>query len=27
MNWRRSVVGFKQLPDIMKKIQELEKKQ
>ena len=27
MNWRRSVVGFKQLPDLMKKIQELEKKQ
>ena len=27
MNWRRSSVGFKQLPDLMKKIQELEKKQ
>ena len=27
MNWRRSTVGFKQLPDLMKKIQELEKKQ
>ena len=27
MNWRRSVVGFKQLPDLMKKIQELEKRQ
>ena len=27
MNWRRSVVGFKNLPDLMKKIQELEKKQ
>ena len=27
MNWRRSVVGFKQLPDLIKKIQELEKKQ
>ena len=26
MNWRRSVVGFKQLPDIMKKLQELERK-
>jgi UDP-3-O-[3-hydroxymyristoyl] glucosamine N-acyltransferase len=26
MNWRRSVVGFKQLPELMKKIQELEKK-
>ncbi len=26
MNWRRSVVGFKQLPDLMKKIQELERK-
>ena len=26
MNWRRSVVGFKQLPDIMKRLQELEKK-
>ena len=26
MNWRRSSVGFKQLPDIMKRIQELEKK-
>ena len=26
MNWRRSVVGFKQLPDLMKKLQELEKK-
>lgn len=25
MNWRRSVVGFKQLPDIMKRLQELEK--
>ena len=25
MNWRRSSVGFKQLPDLMKKIQELEK--
>ena len=27
MNWRRSVIGFKQLPELMKKIQELEKKQ
>ena len=27
MNWRRSSVGFKQLPDLMKKIQELEKGQ
>lgn len=27
MNWRRSSVGFKQLPELMKKIQELEKKQ
>ena len=26
MNWRRSVVGFKQLPDITKRLQELEKK-
>lgn len=26
MNWRRSIVGFKQLPDIMKRLQELEKK-
>lgn len=26
MNWRRSVVGFKQLPELMKKIQELERK-
>ena len=26
MNWRRSVVGFKLLPDLMKKLQELEKK-
>lgn len=26
MNWRRSVVGFKQLPELMKRIQELEKK-
>ena len=26
MNWRRSVVGFKQLPNIMKRLQELEKK-
>ena len=26
-NWRRSTVGFKQLPDILKRIQELEKKQ
>ena len=26
MNWRRSVVGFKHLPDIMKKLQELERK-
>ncbi len=26
MNWRRSVVGFKQLPNLMKKLQELEKK-
>ena len=26
MNWRRSVVGFKQLPDIMKRLHELEKK-
>ena len=25
MNWRRSVVGFKQLPDIMKRLQDLEK--
>jgi UDP-3-O-[3-hydroxymyristoyl] glucosamine N-acyltransferase len=27
MNWRRSVVGFKQLPELMKKIQDLEKQQ
>ena len=27
MNWRRSVVGFKQLPDLIKKIQDLEKRQ
>ena len=27
MNWRRSSVGFKQLPELMKKIQELEKRQ
>lgn len=26
MNWRRSVVGFKQLPDILRRLQELEKK-
>ncbi len=26
MNWRRSVVGFKQLPDLMKKLQDLERK-
>lgn len=26
MNWRRSVVGFKQLPELMKRIQTLEKK-
>lgn len=26
MNWRRSVVGFKNLPDIMKKINEIDKK-
>ena len=26
MNWRRSVVGFKQLPEMMKRLQELEKK-
>jgi UDP-3-O-[3-hydroxymyristoyl] glucosamine N-acyltransferase len=26
MKWRRSSVGFKQLPDIMKRLQELEKK-
>ena len=26
INWRRSVVGFKQLPELMKKIQELEKR-
>lgn len=26
MNWRRSVVGFKQLPDMMKRLQALEKK-
>lgn len=26
MNWRRSSVGFKQLPDLMKRIAELEKK-
>ena len=26
MNWRRSSVGFKQLPDIMKRLQELENK-
>lgn len=26
MNWRRSVVGFKNLPDIMKKLNELDKK-
>lgn len=25
MNWRRSVVGFKQLPDLMKRLQDLEK--
>ena len=25
-NWRRSVVGFKQLPELMKRINELEKK-
>ena len=25
MNWRRSTVGFKQLPDLVKKIQDLEK--
>ena len=25
MNWRRSVVGFKQLPDLMKRLQNLEK--
>jgi UDP-3-O-[3-hydroxymyristoyl] glucosamine N-acyltransferase len=25
-NWRRSVVGFKQLPDILKRLNELEKK-
>jgi UDP-3-O-[3-hydroxymyristoyl] glucosamine N-acyltransferase len=25
MNWRRSVVGFKQLPDMMKRLQNLEK--
>ena len=25
MNWRRSVVGFKQLPDLMKRLQEMEK--
>ena len=24
-NWRRSVVGFKQLPDMIKRLQELEK--
>ena len=27
MNWRRSSVGFKQLPNIMKSLQELEKKE
>ena len=27
MNWRRSIVGFKQLPDLIKKIQDLEKRQ
>ena len=27
MNWRRSSVGFKQLPDIIKRLQELEKKE
>ena len=27
MNWHRSVVGFKQLPELMKKIQDLEKQQ
>jgi len=26
LNWRRSVVGFKNLPDIMRRLQELEKK-
>jgi UDP-3-O-[3-hydroxymyristoyl] glucosamine N-acyltransferase len=26
MNWRRSVVGFKNLPDIMNKLSEIEKK-
>ena len=26
MNWRRSSVGFKKLPDIMKRLQELEMK-
>ena len=26
MNWRRSSVGFKQLPDILKRLQEVEKK-
>ena len=26
MNWRRSVVGFKNLPDIMKKLNEIDKK-
>jgi UDP-3-O-[3-hydroxymyristoyl] glucosamine N-acyltransferase len=26
MNWRRSSVGFKQLPELIKKIQELEKR-
>lgn len=26
MNWRRSIVGFKNLPNIMKRLQELEKK-
>jgi UDP-3-O-[3-hydroxymyristoyl] glucosamine N-acyltransferase len=26
MNWRRSSVGFKQLPELMKRLQELEKK-
>jgi UDP-3-O-[3-hydroxymyristoyl] glucosamine N-acyltransferase len=26
MNWRRSSIGFKQLPELMKRLQELEKK-
>jgi UDP-3-O-[3-hydroxymyristoyl] glucosamine N-acyltransferase len=26
MNWRRSTVGFKNLPDILKRLGELEKK-